>query len=147
MIFKAMASKSATPEPWYRDGLRFSCTRCGNCCTGAPGDVWLSPDELATLADFLQQPPEQVRARYTRGHGDNLSLRERPNGDCVFWDRNAGCTVYAARPTQCRTWPFWASTTATRDDWNRTRSVCPGAGQGEWFPAAEISRRVQLLVI
>ena len=21
-------------EPWYQDGLRFTCTRCGNCCTG-----------------------------------------------------------------------------------------------------------------
>ena len=32
--------------------------------------------------------------------------------DCVFLDRTylpgkAICSLYAARPTQCRTWPFW----------------------------------------
>ena len=30
-----------SPE-WYRDGLRFECTRCGACCTGAPGYVWVT---------------------------------------------------------------------------------------------------------
>ena len=32
--------------PWYRDGLRFTCTRCGNCCTGAPGYVWVDADAM-----------------------------------------------------------------------------------------------------
>ena len=36
-----MGSMNAAPgEPWYRDGLRFQCTQCGNCCTGDPGVVW-----------------------------------------------------------------------------------------------------------
>src|SRR5437762_2532036 len=53
-------------EPWYRDGLRFRCTRCGHCCTGAPGYVWVTPEELQALADFLGQPPDEVRALYAR---------------------------------------------------------------------------------
>jgi len=134
-------------EPWYRDGLRFTCTRCGNCCTGAPGFVWVSPEELATLADYLGQPVEQVFALHTRVVNGEMSLNEKPDGDCVFWDRKAGCTVYEARPTQCRTWPFWQSTTKTKADWKRTQESCPGAGKGELFSAEEITRRVQLLVI
>ena len=40
-------------EPWYRDGLRFECTRCGHCCTGAPGYVWVdaAPATLFPLVD------------------------------------------------------------------------------------------------
>jgi Fe-S-cluster containining protein len=134
-------------EPWYRDGLRFTCTRCGNCCTGEPGYVWISPEELAALADYLEQPVEQVFARNVRVVNNEMSLVERPGGDCVFWDREKGCTVYPVRPTQCRTWPFWESTTRTKADWKRTQATCPGAGNGEHFSADEIKRRVELLVI
>ena len=67
-------------EPWYRDGLRFTCTRCGNCCTGAPGFVWVSPEELATLADYLDQPAEQVFAQKMRVVDGEMSLIEQANG-------------------------------------------------------------------
>ena len=30
---------------WYEDGLRFSCSQCGNCCTGPPGAVWFTDNE------------------------------------------------------------------------------------------------------
>ena len=135
------------PEPWYRDGLRFTCTQCGNCCTGEPGYVWVSPEELAALADYLEQPVEQVFARHVRVVNNEMSLVERPGGECTFWDRQKGCTVYPVRPTQCRTWPFWESTTRTQADWKRTQATCPGAGNGEHFSAEEIKERVELLVI
>ncbi|MFM7740581.1 MAG: YkgJ family cysteine cluster protein, partial [Planctomycetota bacterium] len=28
-------------EPWYKDGLRFQCSQCGDCCTGGAGYVWV----------------------------------------------------------------------------------------------------------
>ncbi len=37
-------------SPWYRDGLAFTCTQCGACCTGAPGYVWVDAAEIAALA-------------------------------------------------------------------------------------------------
>ena len=36
--------------PWYADGLRFTCTMCGKCCTGEPGYVWTTDEELAKSA-------------------------------------------------------------------------------------------------
>ena len=39
--------------PWYKDGLQFTCTQCGDCCTGAPGVVWVTDDELREIADYL----------------------------------------------------------------------------------------------
>ena len=53
---------------------------------------------------------------HTRKALGRVTLRERANGECVFWDRQAGCTVYPARPAQCRTWPFWESVTEIAKD-------------------------------
>ena len=132
-------------EPWYRDGLRFSCTRCGRCCTGEPGFVWVNRAELEAIAGPLGEPREEVTALYSRPEGKRRTLREKANGDCVFWDREAGCTVYPVRPRQCRTWPFWESNVATPTAWERTKRVCPGSGKGELIPAEEITRRLKVI--
>src|ERR1700693_4403782 len=132
-------------DPWYEEGLRFLCTRCGNCCTGAPGYVWVYDLEIAALAQFLGETVEQVVARCTRPVGGRRSLREKQNGDCIFYDRNEGCTVYPARPRQCRTWPFWESNVITPEAWQRTCEVCPGSGRGELISAEEITRRLKVI--
>jgi hypothetical protein len=129
--------------PWFENGLRFTCTQCGGCCTGAPGFVWVDDAEIRAIAAELNEPPDQVRAAYTRLAHHGVTLRERANGDCVFYDRRRGCTVYPARPRQCRTWPFWESNVRTPAAWQATCDGCPGAGQGDLIPAEEITRRLQ----
>jgi Fe-S-cluster containining protein len=132
-------------EIWYQDGLRFRCTRCGNCCTGAPGYVWVNDEEVAAIALFREQTLAATLALYTRKVGAERSLRERSNGDCVFYDREQGCTIYPVRPRQCRTWPFWQSNLDTPADWERTCKTCPGAGHGELIPVEEITRRLNVI--
>src|SRR5262245_37194775 len=134
-------------DPWYHDGLRFRCTRCGNCCTGEPGYVWVNDEELAAISEFRQESLEETSGLYTRQVGRRVSLREKANGDCVFYDRARGCTIYPVRPRQCRTWPFWESNLVTPQAWQNTCEVCPGAGQGELISSEEISRRLQLIRI
>jgi uncharacterized protein len=134
------------PEPlWYADGLHFTCTRCGDCCTGAPGYVWVTDDELAAIAAHLGRPVAEVRDLHTRKGRGRRTLREKANGDCVFFERGKGCTVYPVRPPQCRTWPFWDSNVETSEDWKKTCDVCPGAGAGELIPVEEISRRLKVI--
>jgi Fe-S-cluster containining protein len=132
-------------EPWYEDGLRFHCTRCGNCCTGTPGFVWVNEEEIAAIAEFRGESVQEVAALYTRLAHRGRSLREKENGDCVFYDRQEGCTIYPVRPRQCRTWPFWASNVAHPEAWQRTCEVCPGSGQGELISAEEITRRLNVI--
>jgi Fe-S-cluster containining protein len=134
-----------TPEPWYADGLAFRCTRCGNCCRGAPGYVWVTPEEVQALAQYRGENLDDFEGLYTRAVGNRRTLREKANGDCVFWDREDGCTVYPVRPRQCRTWPFWESNVATPADWEETCQACPGAGQGELIPVEEITRRIKVI--
>lgn len=132
-------------QPWYAGGLRFTCSQCGDCCTGAPGFVWVTDDELAAIAKYLGRPAAEVRDLYSRSARGKRTLRERDNGDCVFLDAKRGCTIYPVRPPQCRTWPFWDSNVETPEEWQKTCEVCPGSGQGELIPVEEISRRLKVI--
>ena len=125
--------------PWFKDGLRFECTQCGDCCTGAPGYVWVNADEIKALAATVGVSVEEFEAKFVRQLGKRKSLIEYENGDCVFFDgKTRKCKVYGARPRQCKTWPFWDSNIETPADWQRTCQVCPGSGQGRVYSVDEV---------
>ncbi|MCD4726092.1 MAG: YkgJ family cysteine cluster protein [Pirellulales bacterium] len=118
-------------QHWYSDGLRFSCTGCGGCCTGEPGYVWVNRAEIKALADALGLRVEEFERQCVRTVGIRKSLIERANGDCVLFDaKTRKCRVYDARPRQCRTWPFWASNLASPAAWKETAEHCPGCNRG-----------------
>jgi len=126
-------------KPWYADGLKFKCSQCGDCCTGAPGFVWVKKSEIVALAALRDQNVAAFDKEYVRNVGIRKSLREFPNGDCVFFDgESRQCTVYEARPRQCRTWPFWESNLRSREAWEETCAICPGSGTGRVYKLDEI---------
>lgn len=133
-------------QPWYAQGLKFSCTGCGNCCTGSAGFTWVSEDEIDALAARLGMDRAAFCARYTRtvwrGGVQRVSLEEKRGGDCVFWRKGAGCTVYEQRPRQCRTWPFWRRIVAGPEEWADAGRECPGIGRGVLHPASEITETI-----
>ena len=125
--------------PWFQDGLRFECTQCGDCCTGAPGYVWVNNQEIAELAAVLDMKVHEFEASYVRRIGSRKSLIELSNGDCILFDaKTRKCKVYHERPRQCRTWPFWDSNIATPSAWKKTCAICPGSGQGKVYSVEEV---------
>ncbi|MEN1680752.1 MAG: YkgJ family cysteine cluster protein [Planctomycetota bacterium] len=143
-----MASNTAKPAtqsgegPWYKDGLKFKCTGCGDCCTGAPGYVWLNKADIAALAKETEVPTDEFLDRFTRPVGVRRSLIEHENGDCVFFDNQTRkCQVYGARPRQCRTWPFWDSNLKSSEAWDETCEVCPGSGKGKLYSIEQIDQQ------
>lgn len=136
----------ADGQPWYRDGLRFKCTGCGDCCTGSPGYVWVNKHDIARMAALLELPVERFEARYVRQVGVRKSLVEFDNGDCVFFDnKTRKCSVYSARPRQCRTWPFWESNLRTPEAWAATCEVCPGSGRGKLYSLDQIDQQASVI--
>jgi len=135
-------------QPWYRDGLRFECTQCGDCCTGAPGYVWVNKEEIEGLAKRFGLAVDVFEQKYVRRVGVRKSLVEFENGDCVFFDgQTRRCTVYEDRPRQCRTWPFWDSNVRTEKAWKETCQVCPGSGQGTIVPVEKIIAQLAVIKI
>ncbi len=132
-------------NPWYQQGLQFECTRCGNCCTGARALFGWMATKSARLPTFKSCRATEFEKAYTRLLGSRRSLAEKANGDCIFFERDRGCTIYSVRPRQCRTWPFWESNVRTSEDWRETCEICPGAGQGPLIPSEEITRRMKVI--
>ena len=130
---------------WYSEGLRFTCTQCGRCCT-IPGYVWMDREEMSELADFLGLPFDEFTKRYVRRVGNRYSLIEKPTSECIFWQGTGpkrGCQVYAARPRQCRTFPFWEENIDSEPAWNEVVRDCPGTGEGRLYEVDEIHRLVR----
>lgn len=126
---------------WYHQGLSFTCAQCGNCCSGAPGYVWVTTEEQQQIAQALGCPDGRIPSEYIRRVGFRFSLTERPNGDCVLLIRHgpkAVCRVYESRPLQCRTWPFWTINLKSPDHWAAAAGTCPGMNHGTWFDALRI---------
>lgn len=152
-----MPTIPAQPE-WFADpdtnpsgeaGLRFGCTMCGNCCSGPPGYILLSDEEVAGLASRLGISAAEFVRDYTHMTREGRSLNEKTSAaglDCVFLDREkipgkAVCGVYEDRPIQCRTWPFWPSVIKSKSSWNAAKRTCPGMDQGKKYTVQQI--RVQ----
>jgi hypothetical protein len=123
------------PATWFDAGVKFSCKgpECGDCCSGkrGPGAVWVSREEAARIAGFLGMPLDAFYRRYTRFIEGRHALVERANHDCVFFVEKKGCNVYDARPTQCRTYPFWAEIMSHPVVWEREAQHCPGIAEPE----------------
>lgn len=123
---------------WYVDGLRFACQKCGRCCGGAPGYVWIDQGDVVAMAARLGLSEEDFSRRYARRLWRGISLKEKPNYDCVLLDGGGRCTVYEIRPVQCRTWPFWPTNLIAPRAWEQAARRCPGMGQGPLYRYEQI---------
>jgi uncharacterized protein len=132
-------------KPWYNKGLKFHCTGCGNCCTGAPGFVWLNEEDIERFCLHLKLSREEFLKRYTRKIGKKISLLEdKKTFDCIFL-KNRRCTAYEGRPAQCRTYPWWASNLKSEEEWLETAAVCEGINHadGVIIPFEEIQAQLK----
>jgi Fe-S-cluster containining protein len=152
-------SNADATKPWYANGLSFTCTQCGNCCTGGPGYVWISKVEIERLADFLKLSVDETIKQHTRRVSGRVSLKEHrtPAGlyDCNFLKeidaerevdgqrvryKKRICTIYPVRPLQCRTWPFWDGILQSEKSWTLASRGCPGMDIGRVRSVEEIER-------
>ena len=83
----------------------FKCQQCGACCRWS-GHVLLTETDIARLASSAGLSEESFIARYTilAANRRQLSLADAPDGSCVLLE-NGRCTLYEARPAQCRDFP------------------------------------------
>lgn len=136
---------------FYSQGLRFSCIRCSACCRFEAGYVFISRNDASLLCTALSVDYDGLLEAYCRWVPENsgksqLSLKEKSNYDCIFWDsgQGEGCSVYEARPLQCRTFPFWASVMRSKSSWKMTARDCPGMNQGALHSGDSIEKMLAM---
>ena len=149
---------------FYKSGLRFECTGCGNCCSNPKGYVQLTMEEAGNIAAFLSLSESEFLKVYTDFQeqentfnlkslhenspeilSQNSSPQEKINspeqtpriGDCIFLVNNR-CSIYPVRPLQCRTFPFWPENLKSQYRWKIVAEDCPGINQGRVYLSEEI---------
>ncbi|MDR2964459.1 MAG: YkgJ family cysteine cluster protein [Treponema sp.] len=136
-------------ESFYASGLNFSCQRCSSCCRHDAGYVYLSENDIEKLIAKLETDRDSFIGLYCRlvknwNGNKTLSLKEKSNKDCIFWESKKGCIVYGARPLQCKLFPFWESILFSKDSWKMASESCPGMNLGKHYSKEEINTLLEM---
>ena len=97
--------------------------------------MYLSEADVERAATYLGMTPARFERKYVYRTTNRLRLRVPPRAHCHFL-HEGGCAIHPAKPTQCRTFPFWPELVDHPKVWAKTAKYCPGVGQG---PLIQIS--------
>jgi Fe-S-cluster containining protein len=135
-----------TGKEWWREGVRFECTGSGKCCTshGEFGFVFLSLEDRQRFAKYLKISTAEFTKKYCEKSDEGIwRLKEDAgNPDCMFL-KGKSCGVYEARPTQCRTWPFWPEVMSAKAWAKDVKAFCPGVGRGPVISGDQIEQQMR----
>jgi len=121
---------------FFDKGIFFECRRCGACCTGEPGIIYVDNGDVLRIARHLGLPATRFIKAHLYPFGDSYTIREDSEGRCLLYED--GCTVYPVRPNQCRTYPFWFENLRSQKKWRRVSRECPGIGSGLLYSKSQI---------
>ena len=133
-------SQITKKELFYGQGIRFECQGSGKCCTshGEFGFVFLTLEDRKRFAKHLNITVGEFKKNYcNQTNGIWHLIEDVKNPDCMFL-KEKRCSVYDARPNQCRTWPFWPDVMNAKAWKSEVASFCPGVGKGKLWERAEI---------
>lgn len=103
----------------------FKCQGSGNCCK-TDGYVYVTQSEITDMSKLLTLSIDEFREKYViKNNGWDViaSITHRPN---CFLDKKNRCTVYKARPIDCRTYPDWPEIWETDVALVKETTLCPG---------------------
>jgi Fe-S-cluster containining protein len=120
------------------DGVRFTCQPGCIACCDQDGMVYLTESDLIRAAKFVGMTARAFEKKYVYRTAHQLRFRKPREKQCPFLitkdtagGASKGCSIHPAKPTQCRTFPFWPELVEHPDLWAHTGRYCPGIGKGE----------------
>ncbi len=120
-----MERANMADEEFERKKREFQCLKCGDCCT-IPGEVSLTPEEGEKIARLLAMDLMEFKRKYMKKVWRQYVFNMPYKGGCIFL-RDKKCTIYEARPEQCRTFPYWDELQASHENWKEIETFCQGA--------------------
>jgi len=126
-----------------KEGRKFSCTMCGNCCFGS-GVVHLREGEIEKMAQHLEIPIEEFVKKYNIKYSIELDkiviLITREQDRCPLLTEDNKCSVHAVKPVECITYPFWSELLDDEEEWEAAKAFCPGLDSGKKYSYKEIMK-------
>ena len=128
---------------FYEKGLKFECQGSGKCCVTREGYgyVYVTLQDRRRFAKHLGITTARFTQDYCRKTNGFFHLIDGADGNCKFL-KDKRCSAYEARPTQCRTWPFWPENMNAKAWKKEIASFCPGVGKGRTWSKEEIETQV-----
>ena len=126
-------------KKWWENGVQFECQGSGKCCVshGEYGFVYLTPKDRIRLAQHLGMTTPQFTRQHCEKNDGYFHLIDGEDNRCIFL-KDKKCSIYEARPTQCRTWPFWPEVMDAKTWKKEVATFCPGVGKGKLWSKEEI---------
>ena len=91
----------------------FECTHCGACCKKETSPVNVTLGDVKRIAQFLGKDPKEILGKEIKirpfmdpNEPGKFELELGLPKPCHFWKDNR-CSIYSARPLNCRLFPFW----------------------------------------
>lgn len=135
--------------------VKFKCQPdCGKCCIsrGQYGFVFLTEMDMKNLEAYLGIPRSDwatasdfLFTRRSNGIPERAWYFTGGEKQCRFL-QGTKCSVYEARPVQCRTFPFWPENMNPRV-WDTLKEFCPGIGKGKEWDDEDIGSTVAIQVM
>lgn len=87
--------------------LGFSCKSCGTCCK-EKGYVFFNKSDISKASKYLGITSLIFISKYL-DYDDSLGYHIKVDYEnrCNFLDKNDKCLIHKAKPTQCKTFPYW----------------------------------------
>lgn len=109
--------------------------------------MWVNEEEMKEIAHFLNISLQDFKRKYIRRVGNRYSLLEsKQTYDCIFL-KDKKCQIYGARPTQCRTFPWWPQNLSSKEAWEKTANYCEGIREEAQVVPYEIIEEQKLIQI
>lgn len=130
-------------QPWWHQGIQFQCQGSGKCCVSRDGYgyVYVTLEDRRRFAKHFGITTQEFTKKYCDKDEGIWKLRDFDE-NCRFLDGKK-CSVYEARPTQCRTWPFWPEVLNARTWSKEVAAYCPGVGKGKVWSKEEIEAQLK----
>ncbi len=91
----------------------FKCMNCGKCCSAFYSQINVTVGDLIRISGFLEKPISYILKNFVGinpfGDPENptkFSYEPGINMPCLL-RKNERCSIYEARPLNCRLFPYW----------------------------------------
>ncbi len=125
--------------------MRFQCQPGCIACCNQKGFVYLTPDDIARLAEHLDITHAEFRRRYLCGAATLPRFRKPRHKQCPFLLAD-GCSVHEVKPLQCSSFPYWPELLSDPAERREAATYCPGMNKGPLVNltvANEVASQVQ----
>lgn len=129
-----------------------SCCKTQGCCTNSAVPLVFATD-LADLISIGKDGDDFLHDRNVNGTLIKAINKKKNSTECIFWDKQKGCSIYNHRPFDCRAYPFdilkingklhWIVYSCNPDnDWRWSEEYLVTLEQDKAFP--EIIEKIEL---